>query len=175
MSGTCHVSFIEETYTPQQGAVARQVNYDLARPPMPTRVGTRERAHCDVPHHAPRNIAALHGILNGAGAEDNFILSGAMLRQLVGEQKVSIPPPATLKPRPAPSLPAPIWIRPREAVAQYGIRTTLLYKLINEQRVNSKLIGGARVISVASLDALADAEPQARRRGRPRRNADAAE
>ena len=138
------------------------------------RVGTRDRARCDVPYHAPRNIAALHGILNGAGAEDNFVLSGAMLRQLVGELKVSIPPPAALKPRPAPSLPAPIWIRPRDAVAQYGIRMTLLYKLINEGQIISKLIGGARVLSVASLDALGD-EPQARRRGRPRRGADAAE
>lgn len=139
------------------------------------RVKTRDRAQLDVvPYHAPRNIAVLHGMLNDAGAGDNFIISGTMLRQLVDEVKASHP----LSPVPRPNgtqLPAPLWIRPREAVAQYGIRTTLLYKLINEQRVNSKLIGGARVISVASLDALADAEPQARRRGRPRRNADAAD
>jgi hypothetical protein len=140
-----------------------------------TRAGTRDRAHCDKSYHAPRNIAVLHGMLNDAGAGDNFIISGTMLRQLVDEVKASHPLSPVPRPRGTPQLPAPLWIRPREAVAQYGIRTTLLYKLINEQRVNSKLIGGARVISVASLDALADAEPQARRRGRPRRNADAAE
>jgi hypothetical protein len=140
------------------------------------RVGTRDRARRDVPYHAPRNIEALHGILNGAGADDNFILSGAMLRRLLGATK-TVPPPAAPKPHEprGPPLPAPLWIRPKDAVAQYGIRTTLLYRLIKEKKIISKLICGARVIEVASLDGLGDTDPQVRRRGRPRRHLGAAE
>jgi hypothetical protein len=132
---------------------------------------TRHPARRDTPGHAPINIKALLGKVKPG---EQYTVSGDILRQLVDGLNAAIPPPAAPKPRPPPQ-PQPLWLRPRDAIALYGIRMTLLYKLIHEKKVVAKLIGGARVISVASLDALGETEPQTRRRGRPRRNVEAAD
>jgi hypothetical protein len=127
----------------------------------------RYRAPHNIPRIAPDNIETLLG-KPVEGPPREFIISEPTLRELL--HMAARPPPAAPKPRPK-----PLWIRPKAACAIYGFGMTLLYSLINRKRINSKLICGARVIEVSSLDALGDAEPQARRRGRPRRNADAAE
>lgn len=61
----------------------------------------------------------------------------------------------------------PIWARPKVAAKLAGIGLTLLYQWINEGRVISRKIGGARLISVASLVNLTPDHPTAMRPGRP--------
>jgi hypothetical protein len=49
-----------------------------------------------------------------------------------------------------------IWVRPRRAAKISGIGLTKLYELIATGKVESRRLGGARLISVASLLALGE-------------------
>ena len=58
-----------------------------------------------------------------------------------------------LGPRPPPS-DLPIWVRPREACRLIGCGLTFLYQLINEEKVESRLVGRARLIRRLDLERL---------------------
>jgi hypothetical protein len=77
----------------------------------------------------------------------------------------TVPAPAS----PTPAIPAPvprhatlfeevgtIWVRPRRATKISGIGLTKLYQLIAAGQIESRRLGGARLISVASLLALGE-------------------
>jgi hypothetical protein len=46
------------------------------------------------------------------------------------------------------------WIPPKRAKQQYGLGLTSIYALLGDDRLVSVKIGGRRLISVASLEAL---------------------
>lgn len=48
----------------------------------------------------------------------------------------------------------PIWVRPREAARLAGVGLTRLYELLNENAIESRKLGKARLISVASIERL---------------------
>lgn len=52
----------------------------------------------------------------------------------------------------------PLWVRPREACRLAGIKTTTLYQWLKDGTVLSRRVGGARLISVASLEQLGKGE-----------------
>jgi hypothetical protein len=129
--------------------------------PLPETAKARYRSPHNIPRIALDNIETLLG-KPVEGPPRDFIISEPTLREML--HAAARRAPAAPKPPPK-----PLWVRPKDAVALYAIKMTLLYELINTKRVNSKLICGARVIEVSSLDSLGDVEPQVRRRGRPRR------
>jgi len=72
-----------------------------------------------------------------------------------------------------------IWVRPRRAAKISGIGLTKIYSLLSSQALESRLCGGARLISVASLLALGEERspefPAGLAAARRRRLADAAD
>jgi hypothetical protein len=52
----------------------------------------------------------------------------------------------------------PFWVRPRQAAKMSGIGITKIYELLNAGRIESRRLDGARLISVASLLALGEAQ-----------------
>jgi hypothetical protein len=51
---------------------------------------------------------------------------------------------------------APIWVRPAVACQMASIGLTKLYELIADGQVVSRKLGGARLVSVASLESLGE-------------------
>jgi hypothetical protein len=49
-----------------------------------------------------------------------------------------------------------IWVRPRRAAQISGLGLTRIYELIGNGQIESRRLGGARLISVASLLALGE-------------------
>ena len=52
--------------------------------------------------------------------------------------------------------PKPIWVRPKTAIEIGGFGMTTLYDLIATGKLKTAKVGGMRLISVASLEALAE-------------------
>jgi excisionase family DNA binding protein len=50
----------------------------------------------------------------------------------------------------------PIWVTPNEAIRISGIKRTLLYELIAKGTLKSIKLGGKRLISYASIEALGE-------------------
>jgi hypothetical protein len=138
-------------------------------------------------YHSPAKLEELIARFAVAGDDDHFVLRRSLLGDLLARDA---PPP-----RPAPP-PAPVferkWIRPAEALQRVPFGGTLLHRLLANGTIRSKLVSGCRLIDVESLDAVGDPQGrlkrgrprkvsttppspplQARRHGRPRRDADA--
>ena len=66
-------------------------------------------------------------------------------------------PPNPLPSRTARSRDAkPVWVTPNEAIRISGIGRTLLYELIAKGTLRSIRLGGKRLISYASIEALGE-------------------
>ena len=48
----------------------------------------------------------------------------------------------------------PIWVRPKAAAKLGGFGLTRCYELINEGQLKTRKVGGMRLVSVASIEAL---------------------
>ena len=51
----------------------------------------------------------------------------------------------------------PIWVRPKAAAKLGGFGLTRCYELINDGQLATRKVGGMRLISVASIEALGTA------------------
>jgi hypothetical protein len=149
---------------------------DLARPPI---------------FHAPTCLSELIRTVSVARPMDVVAVPAGLLVEAFDAQAAPSSPPS----------PERVWIRPSEALARLPIGATKLNTMMASGEVISKLLGGCRLIYSPSLAAAGDpharlkrgrppksaaaklvgsAPPprqsvQARRRGRPRRDADPAE
>jgi hypothetical protein len=142
---------------------------DLARPPI---------------FHAPTCLTELIRTVSVARPMDVVAVPAGLLVEAFDAQAAPSSPPS----------PERVWIRPSEALARLPIGATKLNKMISSREVISKLLGGCRLIYAPSLAAVGDANArlkrgrpkstaaalsspparqstQARRRGRPRRDA----
>lgn len=55
----------------------------------------------------------------------------------------------------------PMWVRPKEAARLAGLGVTRLYELLNSGEIESRKLGGARLVRVASLENLgAEVKPE---------------
>jgi hypothetical protein len=54
--------------------------------------------------------------------------------------------------------PRPILVRPREAARLAGVGLTRLYELLNADALESRKLGRARLVSVASIERLGQAQ-----------------
>jgi hypothetical protein len=137
--------------------------------------------------HAPTCLSELIRTVNVARPMDVVAVPAGLLVEAFDAQAA---------PSSSPS-PERIWIRPSEALARLPIGATKLNSMMASGQVISKLLGGCRLIYAPSLATVGDANArlkrgrpkssatalsppparqstQARRRGRPRRDADAA-
>jgi hypothetical protein len=133
--------------------------------------------------HAPTCLSELLHAVSVAKPLDVVAVPAVLLGELLDAQAPS-----------PPSSPGRLWIRPAEALARLPVGPTKLNKMLATGEVVSKLLGGCRLIFAPSLDAVGDpqgrlkrgrprkvsaiapSQPiEARRRGRPRRAADAAD
>jgi hypothetical protein len=133
--------------------------------------------------HAPTCLSELLHTVSVAKPTDVIAVPAILLGELLDAQAPS-----------PPTSPGRLWIRPAEALARLPIGATKLNKMCSDGQVISKLLGGVRLIFAPSLDAAGDPQgrlkrgrprkifatqpsqpAEARRRGRPRRGADAAD
>jgi len=133
--------------------------------------------------HAPTCLSELLHTVSIAKPTDVIAVPAILLGELLDTQA-----------RSPPSSPGRLWIRPAEALARLPVGATKLNQMCASGELRSKLLGGCRLIFAPSLDAVGDpqgrlkrgrprkssatppSQPvESRRRGRPRRDADAAE
>jgi excisionase family DNA binding protein len=53
-------------------------------------------------------------------------------------------------------IPRPLWVRPKEACRLTGLGMTRVYELLNSGDLQSRKLGRARLVSVASIERLGD-------------------